>query len=492
MKNFLSKLSSATLIFSMTFAMGIGLAAHASTITTINGTDTLTSSRTVINTNFSNLNTDKLQSASYGATLNIGTLSANILTATSTTASSTIAAGLTVAGFANSNISSSGLLVGTSAGGYQVGVIVGSGLSLSGGTLSTSGSGITALGPVGQTQTGGTQTLATSTSAYAGLTSAITIVGSGNTQTFTPSLSGTLTVAGGGTGAATLTGLVVGNGTSAMTAYAGATCTNQFIRVLSAAGAATCATVGAADVSLANLSATDSTLTFSGTYTGATARTIGINLGNANAWTALQNFANASTSIYSNTKTAYFGGTATTTINADGLGSITMPTSATLTTTSASTTNTTVSGELVIPNGTSKGSTVAGQTELDTTDNQLKIGDGTNTNVFDPRTLYSFGYATSTAFTGSTTALTLAPFPIGFTIKNVRCTTDVGTLDMDWYYGPTPTHLRMLVASTTPSINAFTTNNTPGANASSTVVFGTPASSPTTIGCTAVLNTTGT
>lgn len=39
---------------------------------------------------------------------------------------------------------------------------------------------------------------------------------------------------------------------------------------------------------LANLSATDSTLTFSGTYNGGTARTIGINLGNTNTWSALQ------------------------------------------------------------------------------------------------------------------------------------------------------------------------------------------------------------
>jgi fibronectin-binding autotransporter adhesin len=44
------------------------------------------------------------------------------------------------------------------------------------------------------------------------------------------------------------------------------------------------------NVTLANLTATDATLTFSGTYTGATARTVGINLGNANTWTATQTF----------------------------------------------------------------------------------------------------------------------------------------------------------------------------------------------------------
>lgn len=52
---------------------------------------------------------------------------------------------------------------------------------------------------------------------------------------------------GGGAGAApttvAITGLVLGNGASAPTAYGGATCTNQFVRALSAAGGATCNTV---------------------------------------------------------------------------------------------------------------------------------------------------------------------------------------------------------------------------------------------------------
>lgn len=62
------------------------------------------------------------------------------------------------------------------------------------------GGGITTLGPNGQGQTGATQTLATTTSTTNGLTSALKIVGSGNTQTFTPSLSGILTTVGGGNG----------------------------------------------------------------------------------------------------------------------------------------------------------------------------------------------------------------------------------------------------------------------------------------------------
>jgi hypothetical protein len=55
---------------------------------------------------------------------------------------------------------------------------------------------------------------------------------------------------------------------------------------------------------LANLSATDNTLTFSGTYNGGTARTIGLNLGNANTWTANQTFNYSSSTIYSSFATA--------------------------------------------------------------------------------------------------------------------------------------------------------------------------------------------
>lgn len=92
--------------------------------------------------------------------------------------------------------------------------------------------------------------------------------------------------------------------------YAGTSCTNQFVRSLSALGVATCATVANSDLAnstisgislgsnLADLTATNSTLTFSGTYNGGTARSIGLNLGNANTWTALQTFAGNGTTTF--------------------------------------------------------------------------------------------------------------------------------------------------------------------------------------------------
>ena len=73
-------------------------------------------------------------------------------------------------------------------------------------------------------------------------------------------LTGPLGVTKGGTGVATLTGLALGNGTSALSAYPGTSCTNQFPRSLNASGVATCATV--ANTDLAN-----SSITINGTST---------------------------------------------------------------------------------------------------------------------------------------------------------------------------------------------------------------------------------
>lgn len=103
----------------------------------------------------------------------------------------------------------------------------------------------------------------------------------------------------------TLTSAIVLTGAGGILAeYAGTSCTNQFVRSLSALGAATCATVVATDVDLADLTATDGTLTFSGTYDGQAARTIGLNLSNANTWTALQTFSGGFTATNGTTTNA--------------------------------------------------------------------------------------------------------------------------------------------------------------------------------------------
>lgn len=207
-------------------------------------------------------------------TIGLAAIGANSLLGNNTGASAvpsaiaTSSLGLTVSSFASPNISQW-----TNNSGYLT-------------------SAITTLGPTGQTQTGATQTLASSTGSFNGLTTGVTIVGSGNTQTFTPSLTGTLNNAG---------------------------LTNSTI-----SGVALGGTLGA-------LTATNGSLTFSGSYTGAAAQTVGLNLANANSFTALQQFLNASSTLASVTNKLYVGGTATTTI--DSTGNIVVPSGSNLTVT---------------------------------------------------------------------------------------------------------------------------------------------------------------
>jgi hypothetical protein len=132
---------------------------------------------------------------------------------------------------------------------------------------------VTSIGAAGQLQTGSTQTFATSTDANLGLT----IVSSGNTHTFTTLWNGLLSVVRGGTGWGNIAAgtLLVGNGT----------------------GALATTTVGGG---LQNVGGT-----------------LGLNLSNANIWSGLQSFGNASSSQFS-AMSAYFGGTSTTTIDSSG------------------------------------------------------------------------------------------------------------------------------------------------------------------------------
>ena len=217
--------------------------------------------------------------------------------------------------------------------------------------------------------------------------------------------------------------------------YTGASCTNQFIRSLSALGAATCATVGASDVSLANLTATDATLTFSGTYTGATARTIGLNLANVNSWTGGQTFVNA-----------------------------------------------TSTGTQTIPVGASVTTPIAGNIAIDTTTGQLRWADTTGTVKVDPgfRTIV-IPFATSTAWTASTTKF-LGPAMANLTVVSAYCETDTGTVGVSLYDGTNRADY-IPTASTTKNLFTYTTNNTFTAGESMRVDIGTPASTPTKGAC---------
>lgn len=226
--------------------------------------------------------------------------------------------------------------------------------------------------------------------------------------------------------------------------YAGTSCTNQFVRSLSALGVATCETVANTDLAnstisgvalgqnLANLSATDATLTFSGTYNGGTARTIGLNLGNANTWTATQTFGDSITT-----------------------------------------------GSLAVPNNGTVNA--GGEITVDDTSGQLRYYAGSAERVVVPYTTIAFGYATSTAWTGTTT-LYLAPAIAAGTLIGGYCETDAGTTGVSIYDG-TNRATYIPTASTTKNLFTFSANNTFTAGESIRADIGTPASSPTKLSC---------
>ncbi len=93
----------------------------------------------------------------------------------------------------------------------------------------------------------------------------------------------------------------------------------------------------------------------------------------------------------------------------------------------------------------------------------------------------SVSYATSTAWTGTTT-LPLGVSLRGQTWQIQACYTDVGTLNISFNDGTN--RMNMIIASTTAGQNAITTNSTIFTNGTKMYLdVGTPASSPTKISC---------
>lgn len=163
-------------------------------------------------------------------------------------------------------------------------ITVGSGLNFAGGTLSATGAGtVTSVSGTANriTSTGGTTPVLDISGSYVGQSSITTLgtigtgiwngtsIGTGFTDAKVVSVSCT-TITCSGTNPATFS---IADG-----AIGNAKLTNSTISGISLGS------------NLNALTATDSSLTFSGSYNGSTARTVGLNLGNANTWTAKQTF----------------------------------------------------------------------------------------------------------------------------------------------------------------------------------------------------------
>lgn len=144
---------------------------------------------------------------------------------------------------------------------------------------------------------------------------------------------------------------------------------------------------------------------------------------------------------------------------------------------------------LWIPNSSSQAPTQAGQLALDTTNDQIVIGDGTVTSVFDKRRTLLMSYASTTAWAGTTTLPSFV-IPFGFTWNTGTCIVQPAgaTLFAQYQYANPAAYATVNVtpipASSTPGIYTFSTNNTPTAQATSTISFGNPANSPTSVSCT--------
>jgi len=135
----------------------------------------------------------------------------------------------------------------------------------------------------------------------------------------------------------------------------------------------------------------------------------------------------------------------------------------------ATTTLSTISGTLDI----SSQSNLAVTAPITLTGDTLSLG-----NV----TMYpAFSYATSSAWTGTTT-IPLAPAYVAETWNGIKCFTDAGTLNVSLYDGTN--RMDMLNASTTVGTFTLSANNTFTASEKRYVDIGTPASSPTKISCT--------
>jgi len=144
-------------------------------------------------------------------------------------------------------------------------------------------------------------------------------------------------------------------------------------------------------------------------------------------------------------------------------------------------TSTIIDGTLEIPNGSEPLTGTTGQIAIDTTNDQLHYFGATATSTLINYQPASFTYATSTAWSATTT------IPLGVaweaeTWSGVKCFTDTGTLNVDFNDGTNK--MNLFNASTTVGTIDLSTNNTFTASEKRFVNIGTPASTPTKISCT--------
>lgn len=152
------------------------------------------------------------------------------------------------------------------------------------------------------------------------------------------------------------------------------------------------------------------------------------------------------------------------------------------TTTNATSTSLKVLTSFMLPYSATETTGVNGDAGIDSTSNQFKYSSNGVTRVLGNGNIYSsFTYASTTAWTGTTT-IPLGTAYVAETWNGVQCFTDVGTLNVSFYDGTN--RMNLISASTTVGTTPLSTNNTFTAAEKRYVDVGTPATSPTKISCT--------
>jgi hypothetical protein len=140
-------------------------------------------------------------------------------------------------------------------------------------------------------------------------------------------------------------------------------------------------------------------------------------------------------------------------------------------------------GVLEIPNGTAPTVDSIGEIAIDSTSNQLVLYGSAKKVIGDGNLYPAFTYATSTAWTGTTT-IPLGTAYTAETWNGVQCFTDTGTVNVDFGDGTNFMNATTSKALNPAPIHTLSSNNTFTAGETRYARVGTPVSTPTKISCT--------